>query len=314
LEKKIYLIEKQDVGQRLDLFLQKHNPDFSRSFIKNLITKGLILHNNTIKKSGTILKENDKIEMLVPKAVNVNIQPELLPLDIIYQDECLAVINKPQGMTVHPTNKNTSGTLVNALLYHIKDLSKINGELRPGIVHRLDKNTSGLLLIAKNDIAHKDLAKQIKNKICVRKYLAILEGNLKENSGIIGTYIVRNPKKRTLKTLSNEKIGKRAVTEFRVLERFDKNCLVEFSLQTGRTHQIRVQCKEFLHHSIVGDVEYGGSASKELSKNEPRAIAQYLHSYHIEFIHPKTKQKLVFEAPLPDYFSFLLNRLRKTNN
>ncbi|MDD2445926.1 MAG: RluA family pseudouridine synthase [Clostridia bacterium] len=310
MEKKIYLVEKQDAGKRLDLFLQKHNPDFSRSFIKNLIIKGLVLHNNIIKKSGTILKENDKIEMSVPKVESLDIQPESLPLNIVYQDEYLAIIDKPQGMVVHPANTIKSGTLVNALLYHIKDLSKINGAFRPGIVHRLDKNTSGLLVVAKDDNTHKSLAKQIKNQTFVRKYLAILEGNLKQDSGIIETYIIRNPKNRTLKAISNEKIGKRAITEFKVLERFDKNCLVEFNLKTGRTHQIRVQCKDFLHHSIVGDVEYGGSVCKELYKNEPRSRAQYLHSYLIEFIHPKTKQKLVFEAPLPDYFGLLLNKLR----
>lgn len=313
MEKRFFTANLQDKGKRLDLFLIEQIPEVSRSYIKNLIKSGKVFHNKKIKKSGTVLKQGDFIEIEIPDNEQPKTKPENLPLDIIYQDNDLAVINKQQGIVVHAGNGNYTGTLVNALLYHIKDLSGINGILRPGIVHRLDKNTSGLLLIAKNDKTHRHLAEQIKNKSCIRKYLAILEGNLKQDFGRIETNIIRNPKKRTLMKISDDLKGKKAITEFKVLERFENNCLVEFNLKTGRTHQIRVHCKEFLHRPIVGDIEYGGSFSKMIKNSEPSSLGQYLHSYHIEFIHPQTKKALTFEAPLPTYFEFLLNKLRQTS-
>lgn len=308
--KKLFSSE-QDKGKRLDLFMLEKNPEFSRSYIKNLIVSGNILHNGEIKKSGTVLKQNDVIEIVVPENSKPNSKPENLPLEIVYQDSDLAVINKQQGIVVHAGNGNHSGTLVNALLYHIKDLSGINGVLRPGIVHRLDKNTSGLMLVAKNDKSHRILAEQISNKTCIRKYLAILEGNIKQDAGRIETNITRNSKKRTLMTTSADlNVGRKAITEFKVLERFEHNCLVEFNLKTGRTHQIRVHCKEFLHHSILGDVDYGGSICKLISKTSPKSLGQYLHAYHIEFMHPTTKKQLIFEIPVPSYFKYLLDKLR----
>lgn len=311
LKNKKFLISEQDKGKRLDIFLLEQNPEFSRSYIKNLILNEKILHNGQVKKSGTILKQNDIIEMEIPENIKPSSTPENLPLDIIFEDDHLAVINKNQGVVVHAGNGNPNGTLVNALLYHIKDLSGINGVLRPGIVHRLDKNTSGILLVAKNDKAHRNLAEQISNKTCKRKYLAILEGNIKQDAGIIETNITRNPRNRTLMMTSYDlNVGKKAITEYKVLERFDNNCLVEFNLKTGRTHQIRVHCKEVLHHSIVGDIEYGGSICKLIPKTAPKSLGQYLHAYKIEFTHPISKKILTFEAPLPPHFHYLLEKLR----
>jgi 23S rRNA pseudouridine1911/1915/1917 synthase len=316
LEKTIFKIEKKDVNKRLDLFLKEQKTEFSRSQIKNFITSGFVLKNSKTQKSGAILKENDIVELTIPNLISTAPKPENLPLDIIYQDKDFAVINKTQGMVVHSGNANYSGTLVNALLFHFKQLSDANGDLRPGIVHRLDKNTSGLMLVAKNNHAHKILASQISDKRCVRKYLALLEGNLKDDNGIIQTYIARNPRKRTLMTASEtenseNKTKKIAITEYNVLERFKGYCLVEFSLKTGRTHQIRVHCSEILHRPIVGDLEYGGSRVKDFPKKMPASKGQYLHAYQIEFFHPTTNEYCIFNAPLPDYFESLLQFLRK---
>jgi len=297
---------------RLDIFLQEKFAEQSRSHIKNWITNNNVFVNGQVaKKSGQILKENDEVLVNVPQNIETKATPENLPLEIVFQDEFLAVINKPQGMVVHSGNGNFNGTLVNALLFHIKDLSGINGVLRPGIVHRLDKNTAGLLLVAKNDFAHIDLAKQIENKTCERKYLAILEGNVKQDSGIIETHIDRSTKNRTLMAVCDNEKGRVAITEYKVLERFENFCLVEFSLKTGRTHQIRVHCKEVLHHSIVGDTEYGGSVCKLIYKSDEKSLGQYLVAYKIKFVHPKTKKEMEFVIDLPEYFKILLEKLRK---
>ena len=224
------------------------------------------------------------VSIEVQKPEKVSTEAEDIDFEIIYQDKDLAVINKPQGLVVHPCSSTKSGTLVNGLLYRIKDLSGINGELRPGIVHRLDKDTSGLLLIAKNDFAHVNLAEQIKNKSCHRNYLALLEGNLKNEEGKIETYIKRDPKDR--KKMSVQSDGRVAITDYKVLKRFDKTCLVEFSLQTGRTHQIRVHAKH-LNHPVVGDKLYG--------KEVKGLVGQLLHAYKIEFTHPRTGKIMKFE-------------------
>ncbi|MDD4815902.1 MAG: RluA family pseudouridine synthase [Clostridia bacterium] len=297
---------------RLDLFLQQKYKDKSRSHIKNWITNNCVFVNNKVaKKSGQILKENDQIMINFPPNIETKAMPENLPLEIVFQDKDLAVVNKPQGMVVHSGNGNFAKTLVNALLFHIKDLSGINGVLRPGIVHRLDKNTAGLLLVAKNDFAHINLAKQIENKTCQRKYLAILEGNIKEDSGVVETHIARSLKNRTLMTVCDSTKGKLAITEYKVLERFENFCLVEFNLKTGRTHQIRVHCKEILHHSIVGDIEYGGSVCKLVYKSDEKSLGQYLVAYKIKFNHPTTKKDMEFVIDLPNYFIVLLEKLRK---
>ena len=315
MEIKEFIVTNEEKNLRLDVYLQKKLNKLSRSYIKQLIEKKQILINEKLpQKSGVLIKSGDKIivHLLAPEKPNT--LPENIDLDIIYQDEDLAVINKQQGLVVHAGAGNFRGTLVNALLYHIKDLSGINGVLRAGIVHRLDKNTSGLLLIAKNDFAHKILASQIENKICERKYLSILDGVVKDDEGIIETQIGRNPKNRKLMSVVDSDKGKKAITLFKVLERFDKHCLIEFSLKTGRTHQIRVHCKEVLHHSITGDLEYGGKKPVNLPKTAHQSLGQYLHAYKISFFHPRTNQQLSFQAPLPDYFLDLLNFLKKQNN
>ncbi len=287
-------------GLRLDVFLLEKHPEFSRSHIKNLIEKGLVKVNGKVVKAGYALKNGENIEIEVQKPEAISTDAEDVDFEIVYQDEDLAIINKPQGLVVHPCSSTKSGTLVNGLLYKIKDLSGINGQLRPGIVHRLDKDTSGLLVVAKNDFAHVRLAEQIKNKTCHRNYLAVLDGNLKENEGRIETFIKRDPKDRM--KMSVQGSGRVAITDFKVLKRFEKCCLVEFSLQTGRTHQIRVHSK-YLNHPIVGDKLYG---------KEVKGLAgQLLHAYKISFVHPRSGELMTFEADLPDYFKDYLKKQKE---
>lgn len=287
-------------GLRLDVFLLEKHPEFSRSHIKNLIEKGLVKVNGKVVKAGYALKNGENIEIEVQKPEVISTDAEDVDFEIVYQDEDLAVINKPQGLVVHPCSSTKSGTLVNGLLYKIKDLSGINGQLRPGIVHRLDKDTSGLLVIAKNDFAHVRLAEQIKNKTCHRNYLAVLVGNLKEDEGRIETFIKRDPKDRM--KMSVQGSGRVAITDFKVLKRFEKCCLVEFALQTGRTHQIRVHSK-YLNHPIVGDKLYG---------KEVKGLAgQLLHAYKISFVHPRSGELMTFEADLPDYFKDYLKKQKE---
>ncbi len=287
-------------GLRLDVFLLEKHPEFSRSHIKNLIEKGLVKVNGKVVKAGYALKNGENIQIEVQKPEAISTDAEDVDFEIVYQDEDLAIINKPQGLVVHPCSSTKSGTLVNGLLYKIKDLSGINGQLRPGIVHRLDKDTSGLLVIAKNDFAHVRLAEQIKNKTCHRNYLAVLDGNLKENEGRIETFIKRDPKDRM--KMSVQGSGRVAITDFKVLKRFEKCCLVEFSLQTGRTHQIRVHSK-YLNHPIVGDKLYG---------KEVKGLAgQLLHAYKISFVHPRSGELMTFEADLPDYFKDYLKKQKE---
>lgn len=287
-------------GLRLDVFLLEKHPEFSRSHIKNLIEKGLVKVNGKVVKAGYALKNGENIQIEVQKPEAISTDAEDVDFEIVYQDEDLAVINKPQGLVVHPCSSTKSGTLVNGLLYKIKDLSGINGQLRPGIVHRLDKDTSGLLVVAKNDFAHVRLAEQIKNKTCHRNYLAVLDGNLKENEGRIETFIKRDPKDRM--KMSVQGSGRVAITDFKVLKRFEKCCLVEFALQTGRTHQIRVHSK-YLNHPIVGDKLYG---------KEVKGLAgQLLHAYKISFVHPRSGELMTFEADLPDYFKDYLKKQKE---
>ena len=265
-----------------------------------MIEKGLVKVNGKVVKAGYALKNGENIEIEVQKPEAISTDAEDVDFEIVYQDEDLAVINKPQGLVVHPCSSTKSGTLVNGLLYKIKDLSGINGQLRPGIVHRLDKDTSGLLVVAKNDFAHVRLAEQIKNKTCHRNYLAVLDGNLKENEGRIETFIKRDPKDRM--KMSVQGSGRVAITDFKVLKRFEKCCLVEFALQTGRTHQIRVHSK-YLNHPIVGDKLYG---------KEVKGLAgQLLHAYKISFVHPRSGELMTFEADLPDYFKDYLKKQKE---
>ena len=296
---KNFLTEQKDVGKRLDIFLLENFDGCTRSHIKNLIEKKLVkIDEKLITKAGFLLKngQNIAVDMILPEQISTEAE-ENVPFEIVYQDKDLAVINKPQGVVVHPSSTTKNGTLVNGLLAHIKDLSGINGQLRPGIVHRLDKDTSGLLVIAKNDFAHVDLAEQIKNKTCHRNYIALLDGNLKNDEGHIETYIKRDPKDR--KKMSVQKDGRLAITDYKVLKRFAKTCLVEFMLQTGRTHQIRVHAK-YLGHPVVGDKVYGKEV-KELN-------GQLLHAYKLSFTHPRTKKVLTFEISLPSYFEHYLHK------
>lgn len=276
--------------------------DLSRSRIKNLIDDGFFKVNGKIEKSGYKIKKDDVLTLEIPPAVNIEVAPKNIPLDIVYQDDDLAVINKPQGLTVHAGSGTDDNTLVNALLYHLDSLSGINGVIRPGIVHRIDKNTSGLLVVAKNDKAHVALAKQIESKTCRRIYVALLSGIVKDDSGIINTFIGRDTRNRTKMAVT--KSGREAITHYRVLERFDKGyTLCEFSLKTGRTHQIRVHAK-YLGHPIVGDPEYG-------YKNQKFKLdGQLLHAKILEFIHPTSGEKMTFTAPLPDYFEDILKKIK----
>lgn len=293
-----FTAETSDI--RTDLYLSQKS-GVSRSRVKKLCDEGYCSVNGKIVKSNKVLKIGDEIKFDVPEEKNLDATPEDLPLDIIYQDDDLAVINKPQGMTVHAGNGTKGGTLVNALLFHLDKLSGINGVIRPGIVHRIDKNTSGLLVVAKNDKAHVALSKQIENKTCHRIYVALLEGNLKQDEGEIDTFIGRNPADRT--KMAVVKSGRQAVTRFKVLERFNGYTLCEFSLKTGRTHQIRVHAK-FLGHPIVGDPEYGYKNGKFNLKG------QLLHAKTLEFIHPTTGENMSFSAPLPDYFEKVLKIIK----
>lgn len=298
----IFQVEENDVGKRLDIFLHEKFSDLSRSHIKNMIDGGNVLLNGKVVKAGEKLRLNGVVQAEKPVLQEVKTKPEDIPIEIVYEDDDLAVVNKPQGMVVHAGAGNTSGTLVNALLYRLKNLSGINGKLRPGIVHRLDKNTSGLLLIAKNDFAHNSLAKQIAEKTCKRTYIALLEGTLKEQEGVISTHIARDKKHRTLMNVCPETEGKLAITEYKVLKYYKGYTLVEFDLKTGRTHQIRVHASRVLHRPIVGDREYNPIT---------KINGQLLHAYKLEFTQPRTGKQIVVTAPVPEYFEKVLKKLQE---
>ena len=303
MEKNKIVATIEDKNKRLDIFVCEKMPELTRSYVKTLIENGNILLNGKMVKSGEKLRENDEIiiEQITPKTLDLS--PENIDINIIYEDDDFAVINKPQGLVVHPANGNESGTLVNALLYHLKNLSTINGVVRPGIVHRIDKDTSGLLLIAKNDKAHLNLSKQIETKNCHRHYLALCVGNFKDDYGTITTHIDRSKKDRKQMAVCPGTEGKIAITHYIVKERFGDYTLVEFVLDTGRTHQIRVHSK-FIHHPIVGDKTYG-------VKDKFKLDGQLLHAYKIELNRPSDNKRVEFTCPLPDYFEDVLDKLRK---
>ena len=287
---------------RLDVFISE-SYGISRSQAKTVIeSDGASVNGVKRFKSGFELREGDEVEFCVPPPRELEVKAENIPLDIVYQDEYMAVINKPQGMVVHPAQSYTKGdTLVNALLFNFEDLSGINGVIRPGIVHRLDKDTSGLIVIAKNDEAHRSLAAQIEKKTASRIYIGLCDGNFKQDSGTVDAPIGRN--KRDRKKMAIVEGGKRAVTHYRVLDRFGAYTLVRFELETGRTHQIRVHIAS-LGHPIVGDSVYGGS-TKLYGKG------QLLHACMLTLTHPHTGEKMCFTAPLPDAFKQTLRTLRK---
>lgn len=288
---------------RLDLFLAKET-GASRSNIKTVVESDGVFVNGVLrKKSGFELKEGDEVEFTLPEPKTLDVEPNSeIKLNIVYEDEHFAVINKPQGMVVHPASSyQKNDTLVNALLADLDKLSSINGVIRPGIVHRLDKDTSGLIVVAKTDEAHKSLASQIEKKTARRIYFGLCDGNFKEDNGTIDAPIARN--KRDRKKMGIDPDGRRAVTHYTVLERFGKYTLVRFELETGRTHQIRVHSSH-IHHPIVGDEVYGGSTA--LYKN-----GQLLHARQLVLTHPITGERMTFEAELPDYFENVLEKLRK---
>lgn len=284
---------------RVDGFLA-NKTEYTRSHVKNLCDNGHVLVNDVVVKANKQVKEGDVVKILVYEPQKSLVEPKDIPIDIIYQDDDLAVVNKPQGLTVHAGNGTDDQTLVNALLFHLDKLSGINGVVRPGIVHRIDKNTSGLLVVAKNDLAHVELSKQISDKTCKRIYLALLEGVVKKDKGTISTFINRNPADRTKMAVSL--FGREAVTDFKVIERYKNHTLCEFSLRTGRTHQIRVHAKH-MGHPVVGDTEYG-------FKNQKFKLnGQLLHAYKLMFIHPTTKECMEFTCDLPEHFKKILKKI-----
>ena len=288
---------------RLDVFASSVS-SLSRSFCQRLIQEGKILVNGKLAKNKTLLEVGDVVEFLQTEPKQLNLEAVDIPIEIVYQDEDLAVINKPQGLTVHAGNSyDNEPTLVNALLYHLDSLSSINGVIRPGIVHRIDKNTSGLLLVAKNDKAHKSLAEQIEKKTCKRTYLALLEGVVKEDFGDIETYIDRSKKDKTKMAVSDS--GRLAKTSFKVLQRYQNYTLTEFNLHTGRTHQIRVHSKH-ISHPVVGDVEYG------YKKQKFNLNGQLLHAYKIKFLHPSLNKEMEFTCDLPEHFLKVLASIENT--
>ncbi|MHB1419635.1 MAG: RluA family pseudouridine synthase [Bacillota bacterium] len=292
-----------DTGHRLDAFICAQVPNLSRNRVQELVTEGKAVVNAHISKPGYRMREGDRVEVLIPEAREDKVEPENLPLDILYEDGDVVVVNKNRGMVVHPAPGNFTGTLVNALLWHCHDLSGINGVLRPGIIHRIDKDTSGVLVVAKNDKAHLDLATQIKEHSMHRIYDALVHGDILEQRGRVEAPIGRDPANRqNMKVVFRN--SKAAVTHYEVRERFGEYTLIEAKLETGRTHQIRVHMA-YIKHPVVGDPRYG-----------PRIVpfglqGQVLHARMLGFKHPSTGKYMEFEAPLPPYFYDLLENLRQ---
>jgi 23S rRNA pseudouridine1911/1915/1917 synthase len=297
-----FVVEDENVEKRIDIYLNEKMENMSRSQIQKLIDQESITVNGKKIKSNYKLRTKDKISVSIPEPVMLEITPEDIDIEIIYEDEDLAVVNKPQGMVVHPAAGNYSGTLVNALLARCSNLSGINGVIRPGIVHRIDKDTSGVLVIAKNDIAHRSLAEQIKEHSVKRVYKALVEGVIKNDHGIIDMPIGRHPIERKKMAIIT-KNGRHAITHFKVLERFKENTLIEARLETGRTHQIRVHMAH-IGHPLVGDPVYG------YKKQKYKLNGQALHAQMLGFIHPTTGEYVEFSSPLPDYFVELIAKLR----
>jgi 23S rRNA pseudouridine1911/1915/1917 synthase len=308
-------VPEESAGTRIDLFLANKNIGLSRSRIQKLISEQNILVDGRSTKPSYKIKGNEKITIKVPPLEKLSLEPEDIPLDILYEDSDLLVVDKKAGMVVHPALGNYSHTLVNALLFHCKDLSGINGVLRPGIVHRLDKNTSGLLVVAKNDFAHLSLAEQIKNRTLMREYVAIVWGHMPLDKGIIEAPIGRSLKDRKKMTVTRLK-GRESLTEYQVQERFDLCDLLSIRLKTGRTHQIRVHLS-YLNHPVLGDPEYGGRQKwikgvhdqyRPLAQRLLNLIdRQALHAKKLGFIHPRTKEYKEFESSLPEDIENVLN-------
>lgn len=299
-----WTIDAEDAKTRIDKYITDLLPEgFSRSQVQQWITDGLVTVDGKVIKANHKLLENEQIIVQLPSLATVEIEAQDIPLDIVYEDSDVIVINKPRGMVVHPAVGHSSDTMVNALMYHCKDLSGINGEVRPGIVHRIDKDTTGLLMAAKNDKAHASLSEQLKNHTVTRKYIALVHGNIEHDQGTIDAPIGRSSQNRKMFTVT-EKNSKHAVTHFVVTERFGDFTLVELRLETGRTHQIRVHMK-FIDHPLVADPMYGRVRAKASTLD-----GQALHAAVLGFIHPTTGEYLEFQAPIPDDLEQVLLSLR----
>jgi 23S rRNA pseudouridine1911/1915/1917 synthase len=297
-----WLVNEADAGQRLDALVAERLPDLSRTFVKELIVRGKITVGGEPKKGSYRVKVEDRVAADVPEPEPVDIKAEDIPLAVLYEDEDIVVINKPQGMVVHPAHGHYEGTMVNALLAQVDDLSGINGELRPGIVHRLDKDTSGVLVVAKNDVAHRRLSELIKDHDFKREYRALVHGIISENLGTVDAPIGRDPKDR--KKMAVVKNGRPAVTKYEVIKRYKNYTYLNIELETGRTHQIRVHMT-FIGHPVVGDPAYG------IRKRHFDTEGQVLHAYKLGFIHPMKGTYMEFTAPVPDYFEKILEKLNQ---
>jgi 23S rRNA pseudouridine1911/1915/1917 synthase len=299
------IVENIEDGIRLDLYISKELNDISRSYVQKLIQQGKVRVNDKVIDSKKYkINENDTIDIAIPQPEKLELEPEDIPISIVYEDDDVIVVNKPQGMVVHPAPGHYKGTLVNALLYHSKNLSSINGIIRPGIVHRIDKDTSGLLMVAKNNNSHNFLAAQLKEHSINRIYIALVHGNIKTNSGTIDAPIGRHPVNR-LKWAVTEKNSKRAVTHFKVLERYNDYTLTQLKLETGRTHQIRVHMA-YLGYPLVGDPLYG------IKKKKFNLNGQALHAKVLGFVHPTTLEYMEFNSILPNHFEDLLGKIKRT--
>ena len=295
------IVNENDKGKRLDIYIAENFNELSRTMIKKIIESNNILVNDKSEKVSYKVQANDNISIDIPEAKETKLKAQEIPLDIIYEDSDIIVINKPKGMVVHPANGNPDGTLVNAILSICKNsLSGIGGELRPGIVHRLDKDTSGLIIVAKNDKAHINMSEQIKERNVKKTYIALVRGNVPEEEATINMPIGRSTKDR--KKMAVTKNGKQAITHFKVLKRYSKYTLLEIKIETGRTHQIRVHMAE-IGYPVVGDAVYSNG------KNEFGIEGQMLHAYKLEFMHPITNKHMELTAPLPQYFEEILKKL-----
>jgi 23S rRNA pseudouridine1911/1915/1917 synthase len=302
MESYTYTIDTDNIGKRVDKYISELLPNCSRSFVQKLIKDNQLIVNNKSVKANYKLRQSDILEITIPKPKEIDILAENIPIDIIYEDKDVLLVNKPQGMVVHPAPGHYTGTLVNAIMYHCKkDLSGINGVMRPGIVHRIDKDTSGVLIICKNDKAHSCIAKQLKEHSITRKYNAIVYNNVKEDVGVINAPIGRHKINRKQMAI-NYTNGKEAITHYKVIDRMKQYTYVELQLETGRTHQIRVHMTS-INHPLLGDPVYGPKTDRFKLKG------QALHARVLGFVHPSTNEYMEFEAPLPNYFKSLLNKL-----
>lgn len=298
----IYVGEEAQ-GIRIDKFLAEYETHLTRSYLQKIIKQGAVLVNGKTVKASYVLAEEDRIELEIPEPMEPEILPEPIPLDILYEDKDVILVNKPKQMVVHPAAGHYTGTLVNALMYHCKgELSGINGIMRPGIVHRIDMDTTGVLIACKNDWAHQCIAQQLKEHTITRRYYAIVFGNIKEEAGCVNAPIGRHPRERKKMAIVSD--GKEAVTHYRVVERFGTYTWIECRLETGRTHQIRVHMAS-IGHPLLGDTVYG-------PERQPFSLqGQTLHAYVLGFRHPSTGEYMEFQAPLPQYFEKIVDTLRK---